>query len=410
MRRMGAETEVLVIGGGATGAGVARDAAMRGFATVLVEQAGLASGTTGHFHGQLHSGARYAVVDPASARECVAESATLRRIAPFCIEETGGLFVALPGDDETYGNRFNSACLACGIDVAELGLGELLAEEPHLTRSIERAFALPDAAIDSGALVQACAASATAHGAEILTGRRVRGLVRTADGVCGAVVAAEDFDLEIRASVVVNAAGPWGPAVAALAGCRLPVRLGNGVMVAQDHRPVNRVVSRLRPPGDGDILVPMGAELIIGTTDTPATGPGDLTPDPADVEAMVSAGRALVPGFGTGRTRAWAAVRPLVGGDEGGAGVDGLPGGHRALSRSHLVIDHAARDGVRGFLTITGGKVTTSRLMAEHTVDAVCAALGFSRPCTTAAEPLALEAGGIRYAQRGGPDNAVRDP
>src|SRR6266516_6267798 len=89
-------TEVLVIGGGATGAGVLRGAAMRGFGAVLVDRADLGEGTTGRYHGLLHSGGRYVVKDPASARECIAENAVLRRIAGECIEDTGGVFVTTP--------------------------------------------------------------------------------------------------------------------------------------------------------------------------------------------------------------------------------------------------------------------------------------------------------------------------
>src|SRR5207248_6953139 len=85
------ETEVLVVGGGATGIGVARDAAMRGFATVLVERKDLAEGTTGRYHGLLHSGGRYVVKDPRAAVECIRENRVLRRIAADCMEDTGGL-------------------------------------------------------------------------------------------------------------------------------------------------------------------------------------------------------------------------------------------------------------------------------------------------------------------------------
>src|SRR5258708_505476 len=103
-------TEVLVIGGGSTGLGVVRDAALRGFRAVLVEKGDLANGTTGRFHGLLHSGGRYVVKDPVSARECIAENRVLRRIAADCIEDTGGVFVATPWDDPAYGDEVARAC------------------------------------------------------------------------------------------------------------------------------------------------------------------------------------------------------------------------------------------------------------------------------------------------------------
>ena len=102
-------TEVLVIGGGATGVGVAWDAALRGFDVVLVDRADLAEGTSGRFHGLLHSGGRYAVKDPRAAEECIAENRILRRVAADCIEDTGGLFVTTPFDDRATPTRSGTA-------------------------------------------------------------------------------------------------------------------------------------------------------------------------------------------------------------------------------------------------------------------------------------------------------------
>ena len=142
------EAEVLVVGGGSTGVGVARDAAMRGLSTILVERRDLADGTTGRFHGLLHSGGRYAVKDPAAARECIEENLVLRRIAADCIEDTGGLFVTTPWDDPAYGDRFAEGCRASGIPVEEIPVAEALRREPRLNRAISRGFTVPDAAID----------------------------------------------------------------------------------------------------------------------------------------------------------------------------------------------------------------------------------------------------------------------
>lgn len=376
------KAEVLVIGGGATGAGVARDAAMRGFSTVLVERGELASGTTGRFHGQLHSGARYVVGDPASARECVSESAILRRIAPACVDGTGGVFVLLPGDDPSYPERFLPACRAAGVAVEELDPARLLQQEPRLTRDVVRAFAVPDGALDAVRLVRACAESAAASGARILTGRLLTGLHLDAGRVVGATLEAGGT---VEAEAVVNAAGAWAARVAAMARCRVPARLSKGVMVAVAGRLVDTVVSRCRIPGDGDILVPLGASTIVGTTDAPVSDPDGVAADGAAVQAMTAAGDELVPGFSSqgpaGSVRAWAAVRPLAGDGDSEAGG-------RQVSRSHRVIDHGEHDGVAGLITVTGGKATTFRLMAEEAVDAVCAALGSARLCRTAVEEL----------------------
>ena len=108
--------DVVVIGAGATGAGTARDCAMRGLKVLLVERFDFTAGATGRNHGLLHSGARYAVTDGESATECIKENMTLRRIAAHCVEETGGLFVTLPEDSLDYQKTFVESCLRAGIN------------------------------------------------------------------------------------------------------------------------------------------------------------------------------------------------------------------------------------------------------------------------------------------------------
>src|ERR671930_2494319 len=141
------ETDVLVIGGGATGAGVAWDCALRGFDTILVDRADLAEGTSGRFHGLLHSGGRYVVKDRVAAIECVEENAILRRVIPDCIEDTGGLFVVTPDDDPEYGDAFLDGCRKAALPVEEISAGEALKREPRVNPGIRRAFTVPDASI-----------------------------------------------------------------------------------------------------------------------------------------------------------------------------------------------------------------------------------------------------------------------
>ena len=108
---------MLIIGGGATGTGVARDLTLRGVRCILVEKKDITAGASGANHGLLHSGARYVSSDPDSAAECMRESAILKKMARNCIEETGGLFVAVEGDDENYVADFPLLCGKCGIPV-----------------------------------------------------------------------------------------------------------------------------------------------------------------------------------------------------------------------------------------------------------------------------------------------------
>ena len=395
----GIETDFVVIGGGATGAGVLRDLAMRGLRAVLVERGDFASGTSGRYHGLLHSGARYVESDPVSARHCIEENAVLRRIAPGTIEPTGGYFVATPDDPDDYLERFPAACAAAGIEAEPISLADLFRAEPLLSREIRAAYRVPDAALEPWELVDANLASAREHGAEAHRYRPVVGFERNAEG---AVTAVHTRDVRtgeeqtIACRAVISAAGAWAGKVAALAGATLHMSPGKGSMLILNRRMTAAVVNRLAPPGDGDILVPVHTVCILGTTDITITDPDDARVTRDEVEALLADGDRLVPGLSGARVlRAYAGSRPLYDAAElqGEAHHDES----REISRAHHVIDHGARDGVGGLWSIVGGKLTTYRLMARDVVDAVARALGTDAPCRTADEPLPEPAGHSPY-------------
>jgi glycerol-3-phosphate dehydrogenase len=379
-------TEVLVIGGGATGAGVARDAALRGFKTILAERRDLAEGTTGRFHGLLHSGGRYVVKDPRSARECMDENRILRRIAADTIEDTGGIFVATPWDDPAYGDAFFAGCHGAGIPVEEMAVSQARRAEPRLNPAIRRAFAVPDAGIDAWKLVWANARAAQEQGGRVLTYHRVVSLARHGDAVVGATLRSDldGCEVHVHADFVINAAGAWAAQIASMARCEgITILPGKGIMIAMNHRIVNTVINRCGMPADGDIIVPIRTVSVIGTTDERVADPDELPIPQAEVEQMLEDGEKLVPGFREARAlRVWAGVRPLF--QDAKAEVAST----RDVSRSHALLDHHGRDGVARFVTITGGKLTTYRRMAEDAVDAMCAQLGVERRCRTHEEPL----------------------
>ncbi len=388
-------TEVLVIGGGTTGAGVAWDAAQRGFDVILVDRGDLAEGTSGRFHGLLHSGGRYVVKDPRAARECGAENRILRRVAADCIEDTGGLFVTTPWDDPAYADRFVEACHSAGVDCEEIPVAQALREQPRLHPEISRAFRVLDAAIDVWKTVAALAEGARRHGARILTHHEVRAVQRRDDTVTGALVhdlrTGEDVSIEAR--VTVNAAGAWAGQIASLAGIEgVRVLPGRGIMIAMNHRLVQTVINRCQMPSDGDILVPIRTVSVIGTTDEHTEDPDDHSVPPAEVDSMLDEGEKLVPGFRQARAlRVWTGVRPLF--QDGKAAAVAT----RDVTRAHALLDHRQRDGVGGLITITGGKLTTFRLMAQETVDLVCWMLSRMRPCATGSTPLPGSESGEHY-------------
>jgi glycerol-3-phosphate dehydrogenase len=156
------DLEVLVIGGGATGLGVAWDLALRGVRVAVAEMGGIVSGTSGRYHGQLHTGARYAVSDANSAQECWQEHQIIRRIAPMALDDTGGLFVRSASDDEAFVPQWLERCATLGIPTERVSPEEARRLEPALSPAIRQVFAVPDAACDSFALGRALRASIVA--------------------------------------------------------------------------------------------------------------------------------------------------------------------------------------------------------------------------------------------------------
>src|SRR3954466_6533356 len=377
------QTEVLVVGGGATGAGVAWDCALRGYDTILVERRDLAEGTSGRFHGLLHSGGRYAVKDPDAAVECIEENVILRRIAADCIEDTGGLFVTTPDDDPAYGDDFVAGCARTGVPTEEIDVAEALRREPRLNPGIKRAFTVPDAGIDAWKTVWAFVGAARDRGARLLTYHRVVDVLRDGDRVVGARVRDErrGEDVTIEARFVLNASGAWAGQICAMAGIEgVEIIPGKGIMIAMNHRLVNTVINRCTMPADGDILVPIRTVSVIGTTDIRAADPDEIPVTQAEVDQMLDDGERLVPGLRHARAlRVWSGVRPLFQDEKSGPAAADT----RDVSRTHAVVDHAERDGVGRLLTMSGGKLTTMRLMAQDLVDAMCRQLGTDRPSRT---------------------------
>ncbi|MBR1576506.1 MAG: anaerobic glycerol-3-phosphate dehydrogenase subunit A [Bacteroidales bacterium] len=382
---MNNEYDVIIIGGGITGAGTARDCALRGLRVLLVERGDIADGATGRNHGLLHSGARYAVKDGESARECIAENRILRRIAPHCVEDTQGLFITLPEDEEAgygldYQQRFIQACRDAGISAEAMDPREAVRLEPSVNPRLIGAVKVPDGSVDPFKLCAANILDARLHGADILTYAEVQSLILEGSAVRGIRVRKRRSGetAEYRARVTVNAAGIWGQAIVRMAGAQISMFPAKGALLVFAHRVNHVVINRCRKSADGDILVPGDTVTVIGTTSTkiPFEDCDDLNVTPDEVALLLREGSQLCPTLASTRIlRAYAGVRPLVAADNDPSG--------RNISRGIVCLDHATRDGIESFVTITGGKLMTYRLMAQMATDAVCDKLGVSEPCTT---------------------------
>ena len=376
--------DVLVVGGGITGAGVARDAALRGLRTALVEQDDFASGTSSRSSRLVHGGVRY--LEHGDLRlvfEASHERRLLRRLAPHLVRPLAFTWPVYAGA------RIARWKLAAGLTLYDvlaafrnvarherLSASGVMRREPRLRREQLRGGARYwDAHTDDARLTLATVRSAIDDGATVVNHARVSRLMRDDSRVAGARVtdALSGSEVEVRARVVVNATGPWSDDTERLAGATSTsaVHGSKGVhVIVPRERVGNEAALTLLTPQDGRVffVLPAGDFAIIGTTDTfEPVGPDEVRASTADVSYLLEAANHFFPGaqlHPDDVIAAWAGLRPLVASD---AGTDD-PG---AVSREHAVTEH-----VPGLVRVTGGKLTTYRVMARDVVDAVQRSLG----------------------------------
>ena len=391
--------DVLVIGGGITGAGVARDAAMRGLRVALVEQHDFASGTSSRSSRLVHGGVRYLEYGQLGlVFESSRERRTLRRIAPHLVRPLPFVWPVYRGARVT---RWKLAAAMTLYDALSLfrnvGRHErltprgVLAREPRL-RSVRLTGGARywDAATDDARLTLATVRSAQQSGAVVVNHARVVALLRDGDRITGARVL-DDVQggfTEVRADIVVNATGPWSDRVEALAhpAATSGVRGSKGVHVSVPRSRIgNAFAITLLAPQDGRVMfvLPSGAFTIIGTTDTfDDVSPDEVRASETDVAYLLSAANHYFPEAELTTpdvVSAWAGLRPLaIHSRSGGTSEPGR------ASREHAIVQTAP-----GLVRVTGGKLTTYRSMACAVVDVVERALGI-RPtrCRTALELL----------------------
>lgn len=375
--------DVLVIGGGITGAGVARDAALRGLSVALVEQDDFASGTSSRSSRLVHGGVRYLEHGAlALVFESSRERRTLLRIAPHLVRPLAFTWPVYIGARV---RRWQLAAALALYDALalfrnvqrheRLGLGGVLAREPALRREQllggARYF---DAATDDARLTLATALSARDAGAVLVNHARVESLHREGGRITGARVRDRlaDATMDVRARIVVNATGPWSDQLEALAGAPAAPRIrgSKGVHIAVPRARIgNAQAITLLAPQDGRVMfvIPAGDFAIVGTTDSfESVAPEEVRATVADVDYLLAAANHYFPRAALTRddvVSAWAGLRPLAAGP---TGTDD-PG---SASREHAIAEREP-----GLVSVTGGKLTTYRSMAAEVVDVVQRAL-----------------------------------
>jgi len=388
--------QVLVIGGGINGAGIARDLALRGVSCALVERRELGSGTSWASSGMIHGGLRYLQKDPEVTLHSCVDSGAIQRIAPHLVFRIP--FVMPVFAEDPIGPELVEIGLEMydryqpyknGRPHTRLSRAEALRLEPALSPRIECAFTLDEWGVDAARLTAANALDAAERGARVWTHVEAVELVREAGGpngghgrVAGARVRDRltGDEWRIEAELVMNATGPWAPKLAKLAGVELRLRPAKGIHLVFERRVSQLAIYARGIDGRDMFTFPHEQNSMAGTTDDDFYGDLDridVTED--EVEYVLQAMERSIPGVREHRViHTIQGVRPTL----YGFGQD-----EDELSRDYVVVDHA-RDGAAGFFSMLGGKLAAYRLMAQDASDRLCAALGVREPCRTATTPL----------------------
>ena len=396
MRSLGGRTvDLLVVGGGIIGAGIARDAALRGLEVALVEQADFGSGTTSRPTRLIHGGLRYLeLFDFALVRSDMREREILLRIASHLVFPLPFL---LPLYRPTFLYQLK---LRLGMQLYDLlSLDKSLPKRQHLDRAAALAAEPslePDGLVGAWRfydaqvplverLVVENLVDASAHGAFVLNHARVTDFLREDDRIVGARVrdTIGGRDVQIRARFTVVATGPWlDRTIAPLRKRSGPLlRLTKGVHIVTRHAVEHAHVLFAKSDGRLFFVVPWLDATIVGTTDTDYTGdPGEVAATEEDVRYLQDEARRAFPSAPFDEIHfTWAGVRALV-------REEGVSEGE--VSRKHALFDHAAREGLEGILSVVGGKITAYRAIAEEVVDTASRRLSRYAPSRSDEEAL----------------------
>ncbi len=367
---------IVVIGGGATGCGVARDLCMRGYKVTLIEVGDLGSGTSSRFHGMLQSGARYVVSDTDYAAECYRERKIISKTVPEAVELIGGVFVSLKNEKNDFSNRFVDCCKKAEIPCDEIDPINFIKKENELTSEISRVLRVPDAIINPWKLVNALAEDIKKLGGEIYLNHQVisihhnNSLVKSVE-----IINKNGVKKNIPCEGVINASGAWSNKVANLFDQEVNLELTKGCIMVFSHRIVSLAINRCRMPSSHDIMCPSGTVSLWGTTSKVVDNPNTTKVEPEEIQELLDGAEQLFPKVREYRSfRAWAGVRPLV-----------KPKNYDKdfpLSRRHSVIDHQ-KEGLKNILTVCGGSLTTHRSMAEDVVNQIGNKFGINTECET---------------------------
>jgi glycerol-3-phosphate dehydrogenase len=383
------EFDVVVIGGGSTGTAVARDCAIRGLKTILLERDDIASATVGTCAGMISSGLKYRR-EPDIVKMCSKEVVHLNRISRHIIMKVPILtpFFTLEevGSSTDYVTSYATHAEERKVpEMLFLKPDAAIELEPKINPDILASVYYEEFFIDPFRLCMLQALDAMKHGAIVKTYCEVVDI--ETDDSKGKVESVLFYNRvtgeieKVHTKTIVNATGPWGHKIAEYAGAKLDLRLNKGAHIVLDRRVVNVGVVVKALDGRWVYLVPHENTTLLGTTALDTwEDPDSLVATLDEIEYLFQSFEKHIPSIREARViRTMAGVRPLV-------PQWGIP--EDDVTRGYEVIDHEIRDNLKGMISFTGGKLVMCRIMAEDATNLVCKILGKKAECKTHEKPL----------------------
>ncbi len=342
--------KIAIIGAGITGLFSALNLSLDGYDVTLFEKNNLLSGTSGRFHGMLHSGSRYSLTDEKSAKECIEENKLLSKNANNFIKNTSGYFISLNDDDSEYGDKLLKKNKNIGIETENIDVNKMLEFEPYLNKNIKMSLKVPDKIIYAHPFASAIAIEAILNNAKIKFNSEVISAEIKDNNIVSIKYKNNNNVISEKFDYIINTTGPWsGKLLKNFNINNFEVMPTLGYMASYDRLFVNSIINRMRNPSDGDIILPYGSKSVAGTMAIISEDPDDNEIDNEDIDTMISEITEMIPAIKNyNYKKLYYSMRPLI-----------------KEENSRNSRDFNIYNNYDNMITIIGGKFTTSRLMGK---------------------------------------------
>ena len=379
---------VTIVGAGATGLALGKELQQRDISVLLLDKGQPGMGATCHSAGVLHSGARYALTDPALAKACQDSQRIFLQRAPFTITNSReAYYLITTPESEVHAENLTRACADLNIPVGYISREDIRHSEPRLRIDCAGALGIKDVTVDPFLLISSYVEEVTDAGTDIIPVAEILSATRKDD--CWELRIFEPLTNRFRdivSTVIVVAAGPWTGTVLTRFGIALNLRYVNGSMFVLNETVVDRIITFCQQPSSCDSLIPCYSHTLLGSTWTPQSTPEPVGPLSTD-QNLAASTLSMLLGESYARTisHAYSGVRVILPTDSTSPSAVS-----RETKRNSYLLDHEELNGVSNLISVFGGKLTLHQAMAEQAAKLVCDKLGIAYRNVIRARPMKM--------------------